>query len=156
MIYEWQREPYTISTDPARLDLNLIHSFLTTSYWAAGVPMEIVRRSIEHSLPFGLYEGDRQIGFARVITVYATYAYLADVFVLEASRGAGLGKWLVAVIAAHPDLRGLRRWMLATRDAHGLYRTVGFELLKAPERWMEKHTPDIYSKAAPDEQDAGE
>ena len=154
MTHEWQREPYTISTDPARLDLQVIHGFLTTSYWAAGVPMEVVRRSIEHSLPFGLYEGDRQIGFARVITDYATYAYLADVFVLEAARGAGLGKWLVAVIVAHPDLQGLRRWMLATRDAHGLYRTVGFEVLKAPERWMEKHVPDIYGKADRDGQDA--
>jgi GNAT superfamily N-acetyltransferase len=156
MTHEWQHAAYTISTDPTRLDLNIIHGFLTTSYWAAGVPMEVVQRSIDHSLPFGLYAGDRQIGFARVITDYATFAYLADVFVLEAYRGAGLGKWLVAVIVAHPDLQGLRRWMLATRDAHTLYGTVGFELLKAPERWMEKHVPDIYANASRDEQNASE
>ena len=154
MIYEWQHAQYTISTDPARLDLNVIHGFLSTSYWAAGVPLDVVQRSLEHSLSFGLYTSDRQIGFARVITDYATFAYLADVFVLDAYRGAGLGKWLVAVIAAHPDLQGLRRWMLATRDAHTLYRTVGFELLKAPERWMEKHVPDIYANANREEQDA--
>ncbi len=144
MNHEWKRDSYTISTDRERLDLNVIHRFLTQSYWAAGVPMEIVKRSIEHSLPFGLYDNDRQIGFARVITDYATFAYLADVFVLEHVRGAGLGKWLVAVIDSHPDLQGLRRWMLATQDAHGLYRTVGFESLKQPDRWMEKHDPDVY------------
>ena len=108
--------------------------------------MEIVKRSIENSLPFGLYDNDRQIGFARVITDYATFAYLADVFVLEDARGAGLGKWLVAAIISHPELQGLRRWMLATRDAHGLYRAVGFEILKQPDRWMEKHRPDVYAK----------
>jgi N-acetylglutamate synthase-like GNAT family acetyltransferase len=146
MIFEWQREQYTISTNRERLDFNVIHGFLTQSYWAAGVPMEIVKRSIENSLPFGLYENDRQIGFARVITDYATFAYLADVFVLDAWRGSGLGHWLVAVIDSHPQLKGLRRWMLATRDAHGLYSTVGFQSLKQPDRWMEKHDPDPYAK----------
>lgn len=146
MSHEWKRGRYTISTDRERLDLNVIHDFLTQSYWAAGVPMETVRRAIENSLPFGLYDDDRQIGFARVITDYATFAYLADVFVLENARGAGLGKWLVAVIDSHPQLKGLRRWMLATRDAHSLYRTVGFEGLKKPDRWMEKHDPDPYAK----------
>ena len=144
MSHEWKREQYTISTNRERLDLNVIHDFLTQSYWAAGVPVEIVKRAIENSLPFGLYDNDRQIGFARVITDYATFAYLADVFVLEDARGAGLGKWLVAVIDSHPELKGLRRWMLATQDAHGLYRTVGFESLKQPDRWMEKHNPDVY------------
>ena len=143
---EWKRDSYTISTDRERLDLNVIHDFLTQSYWAAGVPVEVVKRSIENSLPFGLYDNDRQIGFARVITDYATFAYLADVFILEDARGAGLGKWLVSVIASHPELRGLRRWMLATRDAHNLYRTVGFESLKQPDRWMEKHDTDVYVK----------
>jgi GNAT superfamily N-acetyltransferase len=146
MNHEWKRDEYTISTNRERLDLNVIHGFLTQSYWAAGVPVEIVKRSIENSLPFGLYDNDRQIGFARVITDYATFAYLADVFVLEDARGAGLGKWLVAAIISHPELQGLRRWMLATRDAHGLYRTVGFENLKQPDRWMEKHEPDVYVK----------
>lgn len=146
MIHEWKREQYTISTSRERLDLNVIHDFLTQSYWAAGVTMEIVRRSIENSLPFGMYEDDQQIGFARVITDYATFAYLADVFVLDAWRGAGLGHWLVAVIDSHPQLKGLRRWMLATRDAHGIYRTVGFQNLKQPDRWMEKHNPDAYVK----------
>jgi len=146
MNHEWKRDGYTISTNRERLDLNVIHGFLTQSYWAAGVPVEIVKRSIENSLPFGLYDNDRQIGFARVITDYATFAYLADVFVLDAWRGAGLGKWLVAVIDSHPELQGLRRWMLATRDAHGLYRAVGFESLKQPDRWMEKHAPDVYVK----------
>ncbi|HST20310.1 MAG TPA: GNAT family N-acetyltransferase [Blastocatellia bacterium] len=146
MNHEWKRDEYTISTNRERLDLNVIHGFLTQSYWAAGVPVEIVKRSIENSLPFGLYDNDRQIGFARVITDYATFAYLADVFVLEDARGAGLGKWLVAAIISHPELQGLRRWMLATRDAHGLYRMVGFESLKQPDRWMEKHEPDVYVK----------
>jgi Acetyltransferase (GNAT) family. len=146
MIHEWKREQYTISTSRERLDLNVIHDFLTQSYWAAGVTMEIVKRSVENSLPFGMYENDRQIGFARVITDYATFAYLADVFVLDAWRGAGLGRWLVAVIDSHPQLKDLRRWMLATRDAHGLYRTVGFQNLKQPDRWMEKHNPDAYVK----------
>lgn len=146
MNHEWKRDEYTISTNRERLDLNVIHGFLTQSYWAAGVPVEIVKRSIENSLPFGLYDNDRQIGFARVITDYATFAYLADVFVLEDARGAGLGKWLVAAIISHPELQGLRRWMLATRDAHGLYRTVRFESLKQPDRWMEKHEPDVYVK----------
>ena len=146
MAYEQRRGQFTISTERSRLDLNVIHSFLTKSYWAAGVPMEVVKRSVENSLPFGLYENDRQIGFARVVTDYATFAYLADVFVLEAHRGSGLGKWLVAVVDSHPELKGLRRWMLATRDAHELYRTVGFEILKQPDRWMEKHNPGVYDE----------
>ena len=146
MVHEWKRERYTISTDPSRLDLKVIHDFLTQSYWAAGVPVEIVKRSVENSLPFGLYKDDRQIGFARVITDYATFAYLADVFILEPFRGAGLGKWLVAAIDSHPELKGLRRWMLATRDAHKLYQTTGFESLKQPDRWMEKHNPSVYAK----------
>lgn len=146
MSYELKRGEFTISTDAARLDLKLIHDFLTTSYWAAGVPADVVARSIEHSLSFGVYHGDRQVGFARVITDRATFAYLADVFIIEAYRGQGLAKWLVEVVVAHPDLEGLRRWMLATRDAHTLYGKVGFTGLKAPERWMECHDPDVYAK----------
>ncbi|HXG92120.1 MAG TPA: GNAT family N-acetyltransferase [Blastocatellia bacterium] len=146
MANEWTRGEYTISTETERLDLDAIHRFLTISYWAAGVPMDVVRRSVENSLPFGIYKGALLVGFARVISDYATFAYLADVFVLEEFRGEGLGKWLVEVIASHPQLQGLRRWILATRDAHELYRKVGFTELKQPERWMEKHDPDFYWK----------
>lgn len=146
MSYECRRGEFMISTEASRLDLEMIHDFLTTSYWAAGVPAEVVKRSIEHSLPFGVYHQDRQVGFARVVTDYATFAYLADVFIIEAYRGQGLAKWLVEVIVAQPDLQGLRRWMLATRDAHTLYGKVGFTSLKAPERWMERHNPNVYAK----------
>ena len=139
---EWRRGDYRISTDPSRLDLATIHGFLAgRSYWAAGRPAEVVRRSIENSLAFGLYRGDEQVGFARVITDYATFAWLADVFVLEAERGRGLGKWLVETVLAHPQLAGLRRWVLATKDAHELYRRFGFAELLRPERWMEMHDP---------------
>ncbi|HXG68485.1 MAG TPA: GNAT family N-acetyltransferase, partial [Blastocatellia bacterium] len=110
MIQEWQRGPYTISADRSRLDLEVIHGYLSRSYWAARRPLETIKRSIEHSLAFGVYEGERQIGFTRVITDYATFAYLADVFILEEFRGQGLGKWLMEVISAHPELQGLRRW----------------------------------------------
>jgi GNAT superfamily N-acetyltransferase len=138
MSHEWRRGEYVISDDHARLDVDVIHGYLKSSYWAAGRPLERVVLSIEHSLPLGLYKDDRQIGFARVVTDRATFAYLADVFVLEEFRGAGLGKWLVQIALAHPDLQNLRRWMLATKDAHGLYRQFGFTELKEPERWMTK------------------
>lgn len=119
MFRKWKRGEYEIDTDPSRLDLGTVHSFLKDSYWARGVPREIVERSVENSLCFGLYRRDEQVGFARVTTDRATFAYLADVFVLEGHRGRGLGKWLMEVVLTHPDLRGLRRWMLATADAHG-------------------------------------
>ncbi|HEU0002004.1 MAG TPA: GNAT family N-acetyltransferase [Ktedonobacteraceae bacterium] len=144
MVHEWRQSEYLISTDKERLDIATIHGFLTTSYWAAGVPIEIVKRSIEHSLNFGLFQSDQQIGFARVITDYTTFAYLADVFILEPFRGQGLSKWLMQVIIDHPDLQGLRRWLLFTRDAHGLYRQVGYTSLANPERVMERNFPDIY------------
>jgi GNAT superfamily N-acetyltransferase len=127
----------TISTDPAQLDVDLIHAFLSRSYWAAGIPRELVERSIEHSLCFGAFEGDGQVGFARVISDRATYAYVSDVFVLESHRGRGVGKQLMAAIMAHPELQGLRRWNLFTRDAHGLYRQYGFGGPRYPERHME-------------------
>lgn len=148
MIHEWRRGDYLISTDKSRLDLAVIHRFITTSYWAPGIPMETVKRSIEHSLAFGVYKGDAQVGFARVITDYATFAYIGDVFILEEFRGQGLSKWLMEVVAAHPDLQGLRRWLLLTRDAHGLYRKTGFTEPKTPERYMEKFFPDVYERAA--------
>jgi GNAT superfamily N-acetyltransferase len=149
MIHECKRGEFTISTDAARLDLKVIHEFLTTSYWAAGIPLDVVKRSIEHSLSFGVYHQDRQVGFARVITDYATFAYLADVFVIEDYRGQGLAKWLVEVIVAHPELQGLRRWMLATRDAHTLYGKVGFVGITSPEGWMERRDPDAYARSSP-------
>ncbi|HYO63532.1 MAG TPA: GNAT family N-acetyltransferase [Pyrinomonadaceae bacterium] len=142
MSQEWQRGEYVISTDKSRLDFGAIHEFLAThSYWAVGRPAEVVRRSVENSLAFGLYSGARQVGFARVITDYATFAWVADVFVLEEFRGRGLSKWLMETVLAHPGLQGLRRWVLATKDAHGLYARFGFEPLRRPERWMERHDP---------------
>lgn len=142
---EWKRGDYEISTDPERLDIDVIHRFLAESYWASGIPVSIVKRSIENSLPFGLYKENCQIGFARVITDFATFAYLADVFVLDEFRGQGLGKWLIGVMVSHPDLTGLRFWLLATRDAHGLYRKSGFSELGQPRRWMERHSATDYS-----------
>jgi len=135
-----QRDGYTISTDKARLDVDLIHAFLSErAYWALGRSRALVETSIANSLCFGVYAGDQQVGFARVVTDCATFAWLCDVFILEAQRGRGLAKWLVEVIVAHPDLQGLRRMLLATRDAHELYRRFGgFTPLRAPERWMER------------------
>ena len=138
-----RRGHYVISTERARLDLEVIHDYLSKqSYWAVGRSLETIRRSIENSVSFGLYEGDQQIGFARVVTDFATFAWVADVFVLEDARGRGLGTWLVEVMLAHPDLRGFRRWTLATKDAHEIYRKFGFSELKRPERWMERRDPE--------------
>lgn len=134
----WQRDGYLISTNASMLDLEVVHGYLSRSYWAAGVPEDVVRRSIENSLCFGVYRGEEQAGFARVVTDRATFAYLADVFVLEEHRGQGIGKWLVEVILSHPELQGLRRWMLATRDAHDLYRRYAFTELAWPGIFMER------------------
>ncbi len=139
MTHEWQRDDYSISTSIDRLDLSFIHDYLSNhAYWALGRSLQTVKRSLEHSLNFGLFKGNEQIGFARVVTDRATFAWLADVFVLESHRGNGLGKWLIQVITNHPDLQGLRRWILATRDAHELYRKFGFTEPLQPERLMEK------------------
>src|SRR5579862_6085122 len=136
-----------ISTDAARLDLRVVHDFLATqSYWAEGVPREIVARSIANALCFGVYEGTKQIGFARVISDYATFAYLADVFIIKEYRGRGLSKALMDTIIAHPHLQGLRRFTLGTADAHGLYRKYGFTDAPHPERQMERADPDIYRR----------
>lgn len=137
----WQKGEYTISTDAARLDIPMIHGYLSGSaYWAMGRPLEMVRRSIENSLSFGVYRDCRQMGFARVVTDYATFAWLADVFIQPEFRGQGIGKWLIGVIVEHPRLPGLRRWILATKDAHGLYAQYGFTPLGAPGRFMERFT----------------
>jgi GNAT superfamily N-acetyltransferase len=141
---EWKRDGFTISTEKERLDREAIHEFLRGSYWAKGIPRELVDRSIENSLCFGLYDGETLVGFARVITDNATFGYLSDVFVLESHRGRGLATWFMEVVLAHPGLQGIRRWMLATADAHGLYRKVGFTALSRPERIMEKLLPDPY------------
>ena len=138
MTTEWKRGDYTISCDVERLDLGVVHKFLRTSYWAKDVSEEAVRRSIEHSLCFGVYDHESQVGFARVITDRATFAYLADVFILEQHRGHGLGAWLIETIVSHPELSGLRRWILVTRDAHDLYRKYGFRELRSPEWFMER------------------
>ena len=143
---EWRRGDHAISADPSRLDRSLVARFLAGSYWAKGIPQEVVDRSIENSLCFGVYAGQEQLGFARVITDFTTFAYLADVFILEGSRGKGLAVWLMEVIMGHPGLQNLRRWMLATRDAHGLYEKFGWRPLANPERIMEILDPDIYER----------
>jgi GNAT superfamily N-acetyltransferase len=136
----WRQGELAVSTDPSRLDVHTIHAFLFTSYWAHGIPLETVSRSLEGSLAFGVYDGSRQIGLARVITDRATFAYLADVFIVESHRGRGLSKWLLECILAHPELQDLRRWLLATRDAHGLYGKFGFGPLVDAERFMQIKT----------------
>ncbi len=123
---EWIRDEYLVSTSRERVALDVVHRFLASSYWAPGVGIDTVRRSVDHSLPFGLYRGAELVGFARVITDYATFGYLADVFVLPEYRGRGLGRWLVECVLAHPALQGLRSWGLKTRDAQALYRRLGF------------------------------
>ena len=148
MPLEWRRDGFTVSTDPARLDLDAIHEFLASSYWARGIPRDVMERSIANAIPFGVYEGDRFVGFARVVTDRATVAYVGDVFVLEPWRGRGLSHWLMACMLEHPELQGFRRWFLLTRDAHGLYEKHGFTPLAAPDRWMEKWTPEAYGVKA--------
>lgn len=147
MIKEERRGTFLVSTDQSRLDFKVIHDFLTnSSYWATGRSFETVKRAVENSCSFGLYEEERQIGFARVVTDYATFAWVADVFVLDEFRGQGLGTWLMEVILSHPELQGFRRWTLATKDAHEIYRKFGFSELKRPERWMERHDPKTEEK----------
>jgi GNAT superfamily N-acetyltransferase len=176
MVQEHRRGEFMISTDPARLDLDVIHGFLSNCYWAKGIPREVVARSLEHSLCFGVYDGANeksprlakaarqgaprhgapgkdgalaQVGFARVVSDYATVAYLGDVFVLESHRGRGLSKWMMECIVRHPALQNLRRWILLTRDAHRLYAQFGFTPVKAPERYMERHNSKVYEQELP-------
>jgi GNAT superfamily N-acetyltransferase len=144
-VMEYRRGEFLISTSRERLSLDVIHGFLANCYWAKGIPREVVARSMEHSLCFGIYESSgAQIGFARVVSDFATVAYLGDVFVLESYRGRGLSKWLMECVVQHPALQNLRRWILLTRDAHGLYSQFGFTPVKAPERYMELHQPNVY------------
>lgn len=137
----WTRDTYSISDEPERLQLEVIVEYLARAYWSNQRPRAVIERSLKHSLCFGVYENETQIGFARVVTDHATFAYLADVFILESHQGHGLGKWLVQTILEHPDLQGLRRWILATRDAHGLYAQYGFTTLENPDRYMTKFDP---------------
>ena len=143
---EWRRSPYTVSTDPDRLDIATTTAFLAESYWASEIPEPVVRRSVEGSIAFGVYEGDRQVGFARVISDRATFAWVGDVFILDSHRGRGLGMWLMRCVLAHPDLQELRRWLLASTSARGLYARLGFEPLAAPERFMEIADRDVHRR----------
>lgn len=142
--YQFNKGAYQISTDKSLLDFEVIHNFLKTSYWSENIPMEIVRSAAQHSLAFGIYLENHQVGYARIISDFTTFAYLADVFVLESERNKGLSKWLMECVMSIPELQGLRRWSLATRDAHGLYAQFGFSPLKTPESFMEIARPDIY------------
>jgi GNAT superfamily N-acetyltransferase len=141
-IFETHRDNFTISTEPARLDHDAIADMLKRSYWASGRPREKLDRALANSLVFGMYDGDKQIGVARIVSDYAVFAYLCDVFILEAYRGQGLGKWLMQTIHSHPDLQGLRRWTLVTRDAHTLYDQFGWKSLDNPSNWMEILIPN--------------
>lgn len=141
---EFNREDYIVSTDPSRLNLSSIHKFLAEeAYWSRGISFETFQKSVENSLCFGLYHQDTQIGFARVISDFATFAYLADVFVMEGYRRRGLGKWLIECVFSHPEVQGLRRWMLVTSDAHALYQQYGFKMLSHPELFMEISGKDL-------------
>jgi GNAT superfamily N-acetyltransferase len=148
---EWQKDQYSISTDKSKLDVGMIHHFLyTTAYWAVGRPMHVVRKSIENSLCFGVYDGETQVGFARMVTDCATVGWMCDVFILPSHRGRGLGRWLVECILEHPDVSGLRRILLNTRDAHELYEKYGgFRSMRAPESWMEKFTETPFRRGKP-------
>ncbi|RPI72200.1 MAG: N-acetyltransferase [Ignavibacteriales bacterium] len=148
MSFELKKD-YTISTDRLKLNISIIHNYISNeSYWGKGRSLEVVKKSIENSLPFGVYYKNEMIGFARVLTDYATFAWVADVFILTKHRNKGLSKWLMETILSHPKLQGFRRWVLATKDAHELYRKFGFQELNKPERWMER--PDPYMKESPD------
>lgn len=143
----YQDDDLCISTERGRLDLAAIYHYLSEeSYWCAGIPFATFQTSIANSLNFGLYHQGRQIGFARIVSDFATVAYLGDVYVLPAYQGKGLGKWLMTTLMAHPNLQGLRRWILLTRDAHGLYAQHGWQPIARPDRWMELHNEDVYRK----------
>ena len=144
MILEYQKDNYFISTDAAKLDLKLIHDFLSNSYWAKNIPRDVLEKSIRHSLNYGVYLNVSQIGYARVLTDYATFAYLADVFIVEEHRKKGLSKWLMECILTHPEIQKIRTWMLKTTDAHGLYKKFGFNPPENPNSIMEKRVVKSY------------
>ena len=147
MAYEVTNDEYLISDDSSRLDVPFIHNFLANeSYWAKNIPLATVEKSIANSLCFGLYHKQQQVGFARLVTDKATFAYLADVFIVPQYRGRGLSRWLIETIHAHALLQTLRRWMLGTRDAHGLYKKFGWTSLAEPDRFMQKHNPNVYQQ----------
>lgn len=146
---QWTQAEFTITDQWDRLDVDAVHRFLHDSYWAKGISKSIVEKALRNSVCFGLFDGAAQIGFARAVTDRATFAYLADVFVLPSHRGRGLAKWLVSCVLAHPELQGFRRWMLATVDAHGLYRKLGFTPLTNTDRYMEIHDPNVYLRGCP-------
>ena len=151
MVYEVKKGDYYITTDASKIDATLVHQYLSTeSYWAAGISKEIVEKSLLNSQCFGVFYKEQQIGFARLVTDKATFAYLADVFILPAHRGTGLSKWLMEIIHAHPELQTLRRWMLGTKDAHGLYEQFGWTRYteEVSERFMQKHNPDVYKNTS--------
>jgi len=149
MIERYDRGDYTISTDPDRLDVCAVHRYLSASYWADGFPFALVERSLRHSLSFGLYASEGQVGLARVITDETTFAYLCDVYVLPEHRGRGLGRWMIECVMGSPRLRGLRRWLLVTRNAQGLYQPMGSGPLSNPAGVMEIVRPDIYRTGEP-------
>lgn len=144
---EWKQDQLLVSTDPAKLDVDAVHAFLSRAYWCVGIPRATVERALRNSVCFGLYDGNSQVGLARVITDHATFAYLCDVYVLESHRGRGLGKWLIECVMAHTSGLGLRRFNLATRDAHALYAQHGFKPLAHPENHLELHKSDMYKTA---------
>jgi GNAT superfamily N-acetyltransferase len=145
-VNENRKGQFLITTDRERLDLDVVYNFLSESYWAKGISRELVVCSIQNSLCFGVFSEREQVGFARVISDFATYAYLADVFIIEPYRGQGLAKWLMECIVSHPELQGLRRWTLATRDAHKLYARFGFKPLAKPDSFMELHDAEVYTR----------
>jgi GNAT superfamily N-acetyltransferase len=140
---------YTLSDDPSRLDVKAIHAYLRRAYWSKEIPLETVERAVRGSMCIGAYDANgAQVGLARFISDYATFAYVCDVYVLEEHRGRGLSKAMMAMATSHPKLQGLRRWTLATNDAHGLYTQFGFSSIANPERFMERVVPNIYKRAA--------
>jgi GNAT superfamily N-acetyltransferase len=147
-VLEWRRDPYLVSTDRARIDVDAVHAFLLTTHWAAGIPRETLERAIAGSVTFGVFDDGAQVGFARAVTDLATYAYLTDVFVMPTHRGRGLGDWLVACVLAHPQLQGLRRMALFTRDAAWLYTRHGFAPMPATATYLEILDRDVYGRGA--------
>ena len=144
MILEFQKEDYSISTDPTKLDIDVIHDFLTNSYWAKNIPIGVVQKSVDNCLNYGMYIDNALVGYARVVTDYSTFAYLADVFIIEEHRGKGLSKWLMDSILSHPELQFIRTWMLKTQDTHGLYEKYGFTAPEKPDTIMEKRIVKNY------------